>query len=141
MLVLHFCGENERQYYYMMHSINYMIIFFNWFIFESSPFWAGISSFIFYTPFYCSIFFKDLNLLETPIHSIIYICWTKIRYNIRAFDEFQSKIYQSLYIPKTSICQNTIIYICWTKIRYYIRAFDEFRYYIRAFDEFQSKNL
>ena len=37
MLVILYSGENERdrQYYYMMHSINYMIILFNWFIFEN----------------------------------------------------------------------------------------------------------
>ena len=32
---MNYFGENDRQYYYMMHSINYMIILFNWFIFEN----------------------------------------------------------------------------------------------------------
>ena len=35
ILVILYFGENDRQYYYMMHSINYMIILFNWFIFEN----------------------------------------------------------------------------------------------------------
>ena len=35
MLPIIYFGERDRQYYYMMHSINYMIILFNWFIFEN----------------------------------------------------------------------------------------------------------
>ena len=32
---MNYFGENDRQYYYIMHSINYMIILFNWFTFEN----------------------------------------------------------------------------------------------------------
>ena len=35
MLPILYFGEIDRQYYNMMHSINYMIILFNRFIFES----------------------------------------------------------------------------------------------------------
>jgi len=35
MLSIVYYGENDKQYYYMMHSINYMIILFNCFIFEN----------------------------------------------------------------------------------------------------------
>ena len=68
LLMLHiiYFGENDRQYYYMMHSINYMIILFNWFIFESSPFWAGISSFIFLHSLLLFNFFQRLKFARNP---------------------------------------------------------------------------